>query len=140
MSGTSADGVDVALCCIGSRWPVPRFDLLVHQQTRYPKVLREAVLRAMTADPTDVPTLSRLNWRLGAFYAECVARAAEGTGVQVDLVGCHGQTIYHQPVASRSLGAPVRCTWQTGEAAIIAPYSGVTRCATLAVDASPTGP
>jgi anhydro-N-acetylmuramic acid kinase len=40
--------------------------------------------------------------------------------VQPQLIACHGQTIYHQGTATKYLGAPVRCTWQTGEAAVIA--------------------
>jgi anhydro-N-acetylmuramic acid kinase len=36
------------------------------------------------------------------------------------LIACHGQTIYHQGAAMNYLGSPVRCTWQTGEAAVIA--------------------
>jgi anhydro-N-acetylmuramic acid kinase len=45
--------------------------------------------------------------------------------VQLDLIGCHGQTIYHQGVARKFLGAQVACTWQMGEASIISAELGV---------------
>ncbi len=41
-------------------------------------------------------------------------------GVKVGLVGCHGQTVFHQGVGAKYLGKEVRCTWQMGEASVIA--------------------
>ena len=121
MSGTSADGVDVALCRIGEGPDgEPRVKVLGHRGFRYPKPLREAVLAAMDAPSMSVAEMSRLSWRLGAVYAECVAKACEALGTRPALVGVHGQTVYHQAVAERYLGEPVRCTWQMGEAALIA--------------------
>jgi anhydro-N-acetylmuramic acid kinase len=45
--------------------------------------------------------------------------------VKLDLVGCHGQTLYHQGVAERFLGRKLAVTWQTGEGAVIAARLGV---------------
>lgn len=121
MSGTSADGVDVALCRIV---PVPggtpRVKLLGHAGFGYPKAVRAAVLAAMDAKAISVAELSRLNWRLGDLYADAVTKTEAQFGVKAALVGCHGQTLYHQSTAAKYLGAPVRCTWQTGEASVIA--------------------
>jgi anhydro-N-acetylmuramic acid kinase len=64
--------------------------------------------------------MSRLHWRLGEIYAEAVEATAQEYGVKLDLIGSHGQTIYHQGVASKYLGRPTRCTWQIGEASVIA--------------------
>lgn len=123
MSGTSADGVDVALCRIsGARGhgDVPQIKLLGHAGFRYSKKVREAVLAAMDAKAASVADLSRLNWRLSEIYADCVEKAATKIGVKVGLVGCHGQTVYHQATAAKYLGGDVRCTWQMGEASVIA--------------------
>jgi anhydro-N-acetylmuramic acid kinase len=121
MSGTSADGVDVAICRVSPRaGGVPRVQVLGHRATRYPAALRKAVLAAMDAKQTSTAELSRLNWRLGEVYADAVKAAAGAIRVIPELVACHGQTIYHQGVATKYLGQPVRCTWQTGEAAVIA--------------------
>jgi anhydro-N-acetylmuramic acid kinase len=94
--------------------------LLGHVGFAYPKAVRAAVLAAMDARAISVAEMSRLNWRLGEIYADCVEKAAAKFGVKVGLVGCHGQTVYHQGVTGKYLGAPVRCTWQIGEASVIA--------------------
>jgi anhydro-N-acetylmuramic acid kinase len=123
MSGTSADGVDVALCRIapGAReGDLPRVRLIGLLETRYPKAVRAAVLRVMEGEAQTAAQMSRLNWRLGEIYADCVEEAAEKFGVRVGLVGCHGQTVQHETRARRTLGAAVRSTWQMGETAAVA--------------------
>jgi anhydro-N-acetylmuramic acid kinase len=123
MSGTSADGVDVALCRIApglEAGDTPRVKLIGHRATRYPKAVRAAVLRVMEGTALSAAEMSRLNWRMGEIYADCVAKAAAKFGVAVGLVGCHGQTVHHEATAVRFLGGRVRSTWQTGEAAAIA--------------------
>jgi anhydro-N-acetylmuramic acid kinase len=123
MSGTSADGVDVALVRIApSRVTdgLPRVKLLAHEHFVYTAEIREAVLRAMEVGPASTAELARLNWRLGQVYAECVAQTVTHSGMKPKLIGCHGQTIYHQAVAESYCGTPVRATWQIGEASVVA--------------------
>jgi len=123
MSGTSADGVDVALCHIGpgSRaGDPPRVRLIGHLGMAYPKAVRAAVLQVMEGEALPAAKLSRMNWRLGGIYADCVEKAAAKFGVKIGLVGCHGQTVHHEATGVRYLGAAVRSTWQLGEAAAIA--------------------
>jgi anhydro-N-acetylmuramic acid kinase len=123
MSGTSADGVDVAVCRISparAKGETPRVKLLGHVGVEYPKAVWAAVLNAMDADAISVAELSRLNWRLGEVYADAVEKAQSSIGVKVRLVGCHGQTVYHQGAAEKYLGKNVRTTWQMGEASVIA--------------------
>jgi anhydro-N-acetylmuramic acid kinase len=72
-----------------------------------------------------VADLARLNFLLGELYAEAVATTARRHRVKLDLVGCHGQTLYHQGVAERFLGRKLAVTWQTGEGAVIAARLGV---------------
>jgi anhydro-N-acetylmuramic acid kinase len=117
MSGTSADGVDVAVCRISPprvKGETPVVKLMGHVGVAYPKGVRAAVLGAMDADAISVAELSRLNWRLGEVYADAVAKAQEQVGVKVGLVGCHGQTVYHQGAADTYLGKALRATWQMG--------------------------
>ena len=121
MSGTSADGVDVAVVSIQGRGSYLSFDLLVHDYSEYPKAIRQAVLAAMNASKISVAELSRLNFRLGEFYADAVRKAQKKAGsAKLDLVGCHGQTLYHQGAAAPYLGKKIACTWQTGEGAVVA--------------------
>jgi anhydro-N-acetylmuramic acid kinase len=118
MSGTSADGIDVALCRISPARRRPRIELLRHRAFPYPTALRKAVLAAMNTANTSAAELARLNWRLGEAYAEAAQSAAQGYAL--DLVGCHGQTIYHQGIAQLYAGRRFACTWQLGESALIA--------------------
>jgi len=123
MSGTSADGVDVAICSIKASRVAggsPKVTLIGHIGLAYPKGVQGAVLAAMDAEAISVAELSRLNWRLGEVYADAVQKAAAKFGVNLELVACHGQTIYHQATATKYAGMKVRATWQTGEASVIA--------------------
>jgi anhydro-N-acetylmuramic acid kinase len=122
MSGTSADGIDVALVRISPapRSEFPRLRLLAHVAVPYPAAVRKRVLGVMNATHVSVAEISRLHWRLGQLYADAVAAALRKVPAQLDLIGCHGQTIYHQGVAHRYLGGDVACTWQIGEASILA--------------------
>ena len=138
MSGTSADGINVALVRIDERLdPKRRSSLsrpnlrgrvagshtirfLGHAQFPYPAKVRVAVLAAMNAESARVADLARLNFLLGELYADAVLATERRFRVTAALVGCHGQTLYHQGEPRPFLGRKVAATWQTGEAAVIA--------------------
>lgn len=125
MSGTSADGIDVALAHITGKGFNLHIELLSHEHFSYPKAVRQAVLQAMNAVRASVPDLSRLNFLLGELYARAVRQAQQSGKNKIELIGCHGQTIYHQGEAESYFGKKITCTWQTGEAAVIADRVGV---------------
>jgi len=147
MSGTSADGIDVALVRVdpkrksagshgrenrvtarrGSHFLAAeiRFELLGHIHFAYPKSVRTAVLTAMNASHASVADLARLNFLLAELYAEAILAAQSKFRVRPQLVGCHGQTLYHQGEAESFLGRKIAVTWQTGEGAVIARRVGV---------------
>lgn len=120
MSGTSADGVDVALVRIASRKGKPQLTFVAHEAYAYSAALRRAVLAAMNAESISTAELARLNWRLGLEYAEAVKATVQRHGEAIDLVGCHGQTLYHQPRAAAYAEKTFACTWQAGEMAMLA--------------------
>lgn len=125
MSGTSADGIDVALVDISGEDQL-KVKLLAHHHFPYPSRVRQAVLAAMNATRASVADLSRLNFVLGELYADAVTKAVQRSDTaELALVGCHGQTIYHQGEAASFLGRKVACTWQTGEGSLIAARLGV---------------
>ena len=148
MSGTSADGIDVALVRMGSgrdsstperretetafggqepavRTGAVSFDLIGHAAYSYSQRVRAAVLAAMNASQASVADLSRLNFLLGELYADAVLATERRFKVKAELVGCHGQTLYHQGEPRSFLGRRVAATWQTGEAAVIAARTGL---------------
>jgi anhydro-N-acetylmuramic acid kinase len=122
MSGTSADGIDVALVRISGSRSTLKIKLLAHEHSPYSKAVRQAVLSAMNAGAARVANLARLNFLLGELYSDAVASACRRQHTNVELVGCHGQTLYHQGAASSFLGHRLATTWQTGEGAIIAAH------------------
>jgi len=125
MSGTSADGINIALVRIQGRGFRSRFELLAHYELPYPINVRRAVLATMNAGSASVANLSRLNFLLGELYADAVRAAQRRARLDCELVGCHGQTLYHQGSPALFLGRRTACTWQSGEAAIIAARIGV---------------
>jgi anhydro-N-acetylmuramic acid kinase len=125
MSGTSADGIDVAVVKITASKIRSKLTLLVHEGFAFPVALRRAVLAAMNASSTSTAELARLNWRLGLAYSEAVLATMKRHKVKLDLIGCHGQTLYHQPRAANYLDRQFACTWQAGEAQVIAAMLGI---------------
>jgi anhydro-N-acetylmuramic acid kinase len=79
----------------------------------------------MDAKSISTAELARLNWRLGQSYAEAVRKTLELHPCKLELVGCHGQTVYHQATPARYAGRQVACTWQIGEPALLAAELGV---------------
>ena len=147
MSGTSVDGIDVALVRIteprkdavaSPRQPQSglrrrqkkqagvglRFQLLGHAAYSYPKAVRSAVLAAMNAATASVADLARLNFVLAELYAEAVLATQRKFRIKAALVGCHGQTLFHQGEPRPFLNRPLAVTWQTGEGAVIAARVG----------------
>ena len=99
MSGTSADGINVAIIRVTkhpSRREGPRFALLAHNEYPFPPAVRRTILGMMNAELARVADLARLNFLLGELYAEAIKNTARKHRVKIDLVGCHGQTLYHQ--------------------------------------------
>ena len=129
MSGTSVDGVDAALVEIGGRESAPGVKLLAFRNTPFPKEVREGIFTLFKPETATVDKVGAMNFLLGRIYAQAaleVIRAAGLTPGEVDLIGSHGQTIWHAPVEEPYWGRPVRYTVQIGEGAVIAQETGIT--------------
>ena len=123
MSGTSADGVDVALCRISPALrteTAPRLKFLGHRSFAYDKKLRATILSIAAGNNTTAAELSQLSWRLGELYADCIATTSRELNLKPQLAAMHGQTVYHQAIPAKILGMPIRCTSQIGEPALLA--------------------
>ncbi|WP_251106581.1 anhydro-N-acetylmuramic acid kinase [Alloacidobacterium dinghuense] len=125
MSGTSADGIDVALVQIRPKGNGLKLELIGHEAFPFTPVLRKVILSAMDAKSTSTADLARLNWRLGQAYVEALRATVKRHPVNLQLIGCHGQTIYHQGATAMYAGRTVACTWQIGEPALLAAELGV---------------
>src|ERR1035438_6827643 len=94
MSGTSLDGIDVAVVEIRGRGVNQQVETIGFTSTPYPAAVRAAIL-GVSACATHTAAISRLNFQLGELYARAVLGAITRFG-PVELIGCHGQTIFHE--------------------------------------------
>jgi anhydro-N-acetylmuramic acid kinase len=132
MSGTSADGIDLALARISGAPPKVNARLLNHTAVKFPPAVRLEILRVAEQGEITAGELSQLNFRLGLLFADAARTACKRFRVPlaaVNLIGSHGQTIFHQGKPVPYLGARVASTLQIGEAAVIAAQTGVTTVA-----------
>lgn len=125
ISGTSADGIDAALCELSGA--PPQFTArLVHSLTvPYAPALRERVLAAFDPQTGRVDEVCQLNFDLGAAFADAALAVIEAAGItpaDVDLIGSHGQTVWHMVQPDGRATA----TLQLGEPALIAERTGIT--------------
>jgi anhydro-N-acetylmuramic acid kinase len=129
MSGTSADGINVAIVRVTASSPsrarTPGLQFLAHAEYPYPKQVRRFVLAAMNSTKARVADLARLDFLLAELYADALLATQRRFRLKAELVGCHGQTLYHQGETARFLGRNLAVTWQTGEGALLAARVGV---------------
>ncbi len=125
MSGTSLDGIDVAVVDIEGK--AGKFETVATHHQDYPRNVRNALLEISNAE-AHVGKVSRLNFLLGELYANAFEACCERAGIEqntIELIGCHGQTIYHEGQPERFLGRRIPNTFQIGEAAVIAERTGI---------------
>jgi len=130
MSGTSADGVDVAVADIGPEgMRVVAFDTFA-----YPKAAKKLVFELFDARTARVEAVCHANFVLGEVFAQAVISLCRKSGIAletIDLIGSHGQTIHHIPQGRKapSITGLVRSTLQIGEPSVIAERTGITTVA-----------
>jgi anhydro-N-acetylmuramic acid kinase len=117
MSGTSLDGIDVAIVDVSGK----TISTVAHSGVRYSPGLRARILEVSNTNCT-TQMISRLNFELGECYAKAVQETCRSHAVpleSVGLIGCHGQTIFHE-----GSGATPN-TFQIGESSVIAERLGI---------------
>jgi len=128
MSGTSADGVDAAIVDIHER----QVHVLAFRTYPYRAALRSEVLRLCRPETARLDAICHYNHLLGEVFAEAVIKLCKERRIpleSIDLIGSHGQTIYHNPNGGRYAGRVVRSTLQIGEPSVIAQRTGITTVA-----------
>jgi len=123
MSGTSADGMDAALTEITGSGLATKVKQLAFVSLPYPEDIRREILRLASGTEGGSRDLCLFHFLLGELALEACRAVCEKAGIppeSVDLVGSHGQTLYHQPEAVPYAGRSIRGTLQMGEASVIA--------------------
>ena len=131
MSGTSADGIDAVLAEISGTADSPRMRQIAFESMQWGREERE-VIELLIAGHGDARTVSRAGFILGQQFAEAALQVVEKGGLsleEIDLVGSHGQTVWHEV----GEGGKVQSTLQIGEAAVIAEKTGLTTVADFRV-------
>jgi anhydro-N-acetylmuramic acid kinase len=114
MSGTSLDGIDVAVVDIARG----KFRLVAKDTTPYSADVRQRILNVSDAQ-AHVGKIARLSFELAELYAAAVhdlCRKHEVPLKTIGLIGCHGQTVFHEGGV---------CTLQLGEGAVLAERTGI---------------
>jgi len=125
MSGTSADGIDVALVRVSGE----KARLENSAALAFPARVRDAILRLGEGRPTTTGEISQLNFLLGVIFADAALAACRKFRVrpsQIAVIGSHGQTVFHQGAAALFCGYKVASTLQIGEPSVIAQRTGIT--------------
>lgn len=129
MSGTSADGIDVALVRVSGAPPSLSAKFETHYHVRFPARVRKAILRLANGAPTTTAEISQLNFVIGEEFGAAAIAACKRWRVslgKISLIGSHGQTIFHQGIAEKFLGTRrVASTLQIGEPSVIAARTGI---------------
>jgi anhydro-N-acetylmuramic acid kinase len=128
MSGTSADGVDAAIIDLEK----DKINVLTYDTFPYPEAVRRGIFKLIESKEAGAADVSHLNFVIGEVFAEAVIKLCRKSGIDlktIDLIGSHGQTIYHNPRGRRLWKRMVRCTLQIGEPAVIAQRTGITTVA-----------
>ena len=128
MSGTSADGVDVAIVDIRG----DHIDVISFATFLYPGGLRRDILKLLESETAPIADVSHLNFVIGEVFAASLIKLAKKKRIalkSIDLIGSHGQTIGHFPKPRRSGGWRTRSTLQIGEPCVIAERTGITTVA-----------
>ena len=128
MSGTSVDGIDAALVEIGGSDQAPEVRLLAFEDRPWPEGVREQIFPLFRPETATVDKIGYMNFLMGEIYAQAVVSVVDKAGLtlaDIDLIGSHGQTIWHAPEPCDKDGFPVVFTVQIGEGSVIAARTGV---------------
>ncbi|MGZ7149469.1 anhydro-N-acetylmuramic acid kinase AnmK [Bacillus sp. BC08] len=120
MSGTSLDGIDVALVHIDGSGVDSKVELIHFTTVPFCNDMKNDIQQALSIENSNVQLICSLNFKLGLRFANAVKEVCKEANFplrQLDLIGSHGQTIYHQPQQD---GSMIPSTLQIGEPAVIA--------------------
>jgi anhydro-N-acetylmuramic acid kinase len=128
MSGTSLDGLDIALCKFEGSGPGTRVTLLHFKTVSYPPEVKGRLKPISSKPYVDLQAVTLINAWLGCYFAELINQALEEWNInpaEVDLIASHGQTIFHAPFFQHQLEPYGNATLQIGDADHIAVKTGI---------------
>jgi anhydro-N-acetylmuramic acid kinase len=142
LSGTSVDAVDVVLMNIRGTGVQSKIQVIDFQSFKMPAKLKDYILKCSRKKENDVEDICKLNFLIGKQFANCInlfLKSRKISAKSVDIIGSHGQTIYHIPKILSEYGIKTKSTLQVGDPSVIANLTGIVtvgdfRTADVAVD------
>jgi anhydro-N-acetylmuramic acid kinase len=128
MSGTSLDGLDIALCRFTGNGLDTRFELLHFTTIPYKQHFKNEVHEVFSKRLVDLEKITLLNAYIGTFHGELILEALEKWNIKpadVDFIASHGQTIYHAPKRLHQQKEYPNATLQIGDGDHLAVKTGV---------------
>ena len=132
MSGTSADGIDGVLVRVSEAPSLPQVQAAFHHAVPFLETQRRAVFGLFDPSTATAEAVCRMNFAVGEWFATAALETLAAAGVPpaaVDVIGSHGQTVFHAPPGADGPGS----TLQIGEPAVIAERTGITTVADFRV-------
>lgn len=128
MSGTSLDGLDIALCKFTGNGLSTHFELMQFITIPYPDSFKQEVQQVFARRNADLEKVTLLNAYIGSYHAELILQALDQWHVEpqeVDFIASHGQTIYHAPQRLHQHKNYPNATLQIGDGDHIAVKTGI---------------
>lgn len=127
MSGTSLDGVDVALVQITGNGTFTKLDLIGFLEYPFPSGLKSMLLKNSVKETSNVEEISQLNFILPKIYSDSIKALCSDIDFnmeEIDLIGSHGQTIQHLPTSQKLFNYDVSSTLQIGDPSVLSKLTG----------------
>jgi len=128
ISGTSMDGVDAVLIKLKGCAEKTSFKQIGFITYPYPPGLKERIIEIISNKKVSLDEISRINFLIGEIFGEAALKVCQKSGVaisEIDLIGSHGQTIWHSPVKEEMFGHKIGATLQLGDPSTIAVKTGI---------------
>ena len=128
MSGTSMDGLDIALCDITGAGLATKVNVLQFTTLPYDEFMKEQILSVFSKEMVSLEKLTLLNAWIASEHAQMVNTTLAGWGISadtIDLIASHGQTIYHAPKSLHPNDIFGNATLQIGDGDHIAVQTGI---------------
>jgi len=129
MSGTSLDGLDVALCHVKGFGKKTEVSVLEFETVPYDEAFRTDIRRVFSKGEISLMDLTLLHARIGTLHGAMVLACLKQWRVathRIDLIASHGQTVFHAPKSLHGLANQPNATLQIGDADHIAMKTGIT--------------
>jgi anhydro-N-acetylmuramic acid kinase len=125
ISGTSVDGIDVALVKISETDGLLQCHLIAGETIGYEPALRDEILAVCAESPRTIAQICQLDDAIAAAFAAAALKLIQTSNIKPDFIASHGQTVFHRPPVTISDHVQLGYSVQLGRGAAIAHLTGI---------------